>query len=333
MSNKIRVAVIGTGQRGPSHARELLGCDEAELALVCDLDEERAKNAAENFNVKYELDHREVIARDDIDALAIATHTRHHAGVMRDAAAAGKPFLVEKPYCDSIESGVEICETAEKNNVVAMVGYQSRFTAFAQEMKALASQIDLIQTNVTLQRGFFNPQYFFPEHYSGILDALSHTMDLALWWTGSLPVEVMGHERCGLFKPDKDAVEFVNITTRCKNGQIVCMTGSMAGIQMQNIYQMAGLKGNISATERNRIRYVTHRGFEEDKTPIDLKKGEWTGSGQPPTDMWTHFAQCVKEGRTDVSPGASLRDGLAQVAVSEGAYFSSREGKAITVEL
>ena len=107
----------------------------------------------------------------------------------------------------------------------------------------------------------------------------------------------------------------------------------MAGIQMQNIYQMAGLRGNISATERNRIRYVTHLGFEEDKTPIDLKKGEWTGSGQPPTDMWTHFAQCVKEGQTDVSPGASLRDGLAQVAVSEGAYFSSREGKAITVSL
>ena len=96
MSNKIRVAVIGTGQRGPSHARELLGCDEAELALVCDLDEERAKNAAENFNVKYELDHREVIARDDIDALAIATHTRHHAGVMRDAAAVGQTISGRK---------------------------------------------------------------------------------------------------------------------------------------------------------------------------------------------------------------------------------------------
>ena len=151
MSNKIRVAVIGTGQRGPSHARELLGCDEAELALVCDLDEERAKNAAENFNVKYELDHREVIARNDIDALAIATHTRHHAGVMRDAAAAGKPFLVEKPYCDSIESGVEICELAEKNNVVAMVGYQSRLHGFCpgNESPCLTDRPDTNQCNTS----------------------------------------------------------------------------------------------------------------------------------------------------------------------------------------
>ena len=333
MPTKIRVAVIGTGQRGPAHARALLGCDNAELALVCDLDEARAKQAAENFKVGYVLDHREAIARGDIDALAIATHTRHHAGVMRDAAAAGKPFLVEKPYCESIESGKEICEIAERRGVVAMVGYQSRFTAFAQEMKALAGQIDLVQTNVTLQRGFFNPQYFFPAHYSGILDALSHTMDLALWWTGASPVEVMAHERCGSFKPDEGAVEFVNIIARCEGGPIACMTGSMAGLQMQNIFQMAGLRGNISAIDRNRIRYVTHRGFNEDKTPIDLKTGEWTGSRNEGMDMWTHFAQCVREGRTDVSPGASLREGLAQVAVSEGAYRSSNEGKAIAIAL
>jgi hypothetical protein len=41
----------------------------------------------------------------------------------------------------------------------------------------------------------------------------------------------------------------------------------------------------------------------------------------------------VKSGNTDVSPGASLREGLAQVAVSEAAYISSKEGRAIAVEL
>jgi predicted dehydrogenase len=332
MADRIRVAVIGTGQRGPSHAREILGCDEAELALVCDLDEERAKKAAGDFNVAYALDHREVIERDDIDALAIATHTRHHAGVMRDAAVAGKPFLVEKPFAGSIESGKEICEIAEKNAMVAMVGYQTRFTPFAQEMKALAEQIDLVQTHVAFQRGYFNPQYFFPEHYSGIIDGISHSMDLALWWTGSLPVEVIAHEVCGLFKPDKQAVEFVNISAKCADGRIVSMVGSMAGMRMDNVCQMTGLKGNVSTADRKRIRYLTHNGFEEDKTPINLEQGEWNG-GDPVTDMWTHFARCVKSGNTDVSPGASLREGLAQVAVSEAAYISSKEGRAIAVEL
>ncbi|MCZ6635589.1 MAG: Gfo/Idh/MocA family oxidoreductase [bacterium] len=333
MADKVRVAVIGTGQRGPAHAREILKCEETELALVCDLDEERAKRASDEFGVDFALDHRAVVHRNDIDAVSIATHTRHHAGVMRDAAAAGKPFLVEKPYADSLATGREICELSEQNGVVAMVGFQSRFTPFAQQMKALAEQIDLVQTHVSLQRGFFNPQYFFPEHYSGILDALSHSMDLALWWTGASPVEVMAHEQCGLFKPDKGAVEFAHILARCEGGKIVCMTGSMAGIKMQNIFQMAGLRGNISAVDRRRIRFVKHQGFNEDKSPIDLEEGEWTGEGQQVTDMWTHFATCVREGRTDVAPGASLREGLAQVAVSEAAYQSAKEGKAVRLAL
>lgn len=333
MSDNVRVAIIGVGQRGPSHAKDIENCEFAELKLVCDMDEERVKKAAKHFEVDYTLDHNEVLASSDIDAVAIATHTRHHAGVMRDAAEAGKPFLVEKPFADSIKSGHEVCEIAEAKGLVAMVGFQSRFTAFAQEMKRIASEIDLVQTNVTLQRGFFNPQYFFPEHYSGLMDALSHTIDLALWWTGALPVEVVAHERIGLFKPEKESVEFANILARCEGDQIVNMSGSMAGVKMHNIYQIAGTRGNASIVDRGKIRYTQHGGFNEDKSPINLKEGNWEPDGNRPVDMWTHFATCVREGRSDVSPGSSLREGLAQIAISEAAYQSAREGGPVSVKL
>ena len=89
---------------------------------------------------------------------------------MRDAIQAGKPFLVEKPYADNVGFGKSVCEIAARNGVVAMVGFQFRFTPFAQRIKILAEQIDLVQANVFLQRRFFNPQYFFAEYYSGILD-------------------------------------------------------------------------------------------------------------------------------------------------------------------
>jgi len=88
------------------------------------------------------------------------------------------------------------------------------------------------------------------------------------------------------------------------------MTGSMAGLKMQNIFQLVGTKGNISALDQSRIRYLTHHGFKEDKTPINLQEGEWRDDGQAGTNMWTHFAACVRDGKTDVSPGASLREGL-----------------------
>ena len=333
MAEKIRMAVIGTGQRGPAHARDIQESEETELVLVCDIDESRAESAAEQFGVGYMTDHVELLARDDIDAVAIATHTRHHAGIMLDAAKAKKHFLVEKPYADGLASGREVCEAVEAAGLVAMVGFQLRFTPFSLEMKRIAGQIDPVQVNVSQQRGFFNPQYFFPEHYSGILDALSHTMDLALWWAGSPPVEVMAHEQCGLFKPEEGAVEFANILVRCEGGQIVCMTGSMAGLKMQNICHLAGRAGNASAVGRGPIQYAHHRGFNEDKSPIDWKEGVWEAVGEPAMDMWAHFAACIREGRTDVSPGAGLRQGLAQTAVSEAAYKSAREGVVVPLEL
>ena len=189
---------------------------------------------------------------------------------MRDAIQAGKPFLVEKSYADNVGFGKSVCEIAERNGVVAMVGFQFRFTPFAQQIKILAEQIDLVQANVSLQCGFFNPQYFLAKHYSGILDPLSHTIDLALWWTEAPPVEVMAYQQTGLFKPDKQAVEFTNILARCQGGQMICMTGSMAGLKMQNIFQLVGTKGNISALDQSHIRHLTHHGFKEDKTPINL---------------------------------------------------------------
>ena len=46
MSDEIRLAVIGTGQRGLGHAHTIQKCQETELVLVCDLDESRAQKAA-----------------------------------------------------------------------------------------------------------------------------------------------------------------------------------------------------------------------------------------------------------------------------------------------
>merc|ERR1712098_733407 len=88
-------------------------------------------------------------------------------------------------------------------------------------------------------------------------------------------------------------------------------------------------KGNISALDPSRIRYLTHHGFKEDKTPINLQEGEWHNDGQAGTDMRTHFAACVRDGKTDVSPGASLREGLVGVAGSQARKSSKNRDRKI----
>ena len=112
----------------------------------------------------------------------------------------------------------------------------------------------------------------------------------------------MACQQTGLFKPDKQAMEFTNIVARCQGGQMICMTGSMAGLKTHNIFQLVGTKGNIPALDQSHIRYLTYHGFKVDKTPINLQEGEWHNDEQAGTDIWTHFAACVGDGKTDVSP-------------------------------
>ena len=133
----LRTALIGCGQRGAAHAKAAQNCDRMELIAVCDLDEARAKAAAEQFGVPALTDHKELLAKDDLGAVLISTHTRHHAPVVLDAIAAGKHFIIEKPFTDTAASAKEVIEKAKAAGVIGTIGYQQRFMAFTEVLKAV----------------------------------------------------------------------------------------------------------------------------------------------------------------------------------------------------
>lgn len=339
MADKVRIAVVGCGQRGPGHALMIQQSDTLELVAVCDIDEERACRLGEELKVDAVFDLQGILERDDIAAVSIASHTPHHAGIALDVARAGKHFLCEKPFADSIDSGREVVTAAEEAGVVAIVGFQNRFAPISLRLKELSQQIDIVQVTVTQHRGFFNPQYFYAEHYGGIMDGLSHDMDLALWWAGMTPKRVAGHQRRGAFKPLKNTIEFVNILAECENGdetRMVNMSGSMASIGMSNVYQLVGKRGCASSTNKNHIQYAFHEGFAEDKKPINSETHQeeldWQGRDFQ-LAMWNHFGQCVLEKKTDVAPAASLREGLVQVAVSQAGAESAETGRIVELDL
>ena len=124
-----------------------------------------------------------------------------------------------------------------------MVGYQLRFTSFDEALKRESERIDLLQITFTQQRGFMNPQYFMPEHYGGIMDAVSHTFDLALWIMEYPPTSVYADVRRGTFagapRPkDDNTIDFINVIIECGSGdnrRVANISSSMAGVEMQNI--------------------------------------------------------------------------------------------------
>ena len=94
----VRIAVIGLGYWGPNLVRNLHELPDSEVAIVCDPRPE----ALERMRLRYPAIPgvtrlADVLARDDVEAVAIATPVATHYEFARAALQAGKHVFVEKP--------------------------------------------------------------------------------------------------------------------------------------------------------------------------------------------------------------------------------------------
>src|SRR6188768_704689 len=95
---RLGVAVVGAGYWGPNLIRNFKSAADWDLRAVCDLDTARAEAVlGDRSGVDVTGSLGEVLARDDIDAIAIATPAHTHQAIALEALRTGKHVLVEKP--------------------------------------------------------------------------------------------------------------------------------------------------------------------------------------------------------------------------------------------
>ena len=70
---KIRIGVIGIGLVGAFHAEAFMRNPSSDLIAICDIDLQRVKNLADNYNCNYYTDYKDLIEKEDLDAISIAT--------------------------------------------------------------------------------------------------------------------------------------------------------------------------------------------------------------------------------------------------------------------
>ena len=108
-NDKIRVAVIGFGIQGHGDLSTALQVPGVELAGVCDLYSGRLENAKELYgkNIFTTKNFHEVLDRNDVDAIIIATSDHWHARITKEALKKGKAVYCEKPMVHYITEGHE----------------------------------------------------------------------------------------------------------------------------------------------------------------------------------------------------------------------------------
>lgn len=125
-NDRIRVATIGMGIMGNADTDSALRIPGVELAAVCDLYNGRLARAKEKYgnSIITTRDYRELINRNDIDAIIIATSDNWHSRITIDALNAGKAVYCEKPVVHKISQGLEVIETQKKTGKAMQVGSQ-----------------------------------------------------------------------------------------------------------------------------------------------------------------------------------------------------------------
>src|SRR3989344_4091933 len=97
----IKVAVIGVGSMGQNHARVFFHHDKAELVAVADPNEIFLQQACKRYHAKGYADYREMLEKEEIDAVSIAVPTKFHKDVAVFALNKGKHVLLEKPIAST----------------------------------------------------------------------------------------------------------------------------------------------------------------------------------------------------------------------------------------
>jgi len=140
-NDKINLAMIGVGGRGSNHVVYMLElAQQAQIVAVCDPFEDRRTNTAKKINEFYAKQKgltsydgcvayhhfQDVLNRDDIDAVVIATPDHWHIPIALAAAQAGKHIYLEKPLGLTIQDGQKLRKLVNEKGIVFQYGTQQR---------------------------------------------------------------------------------------------------------------------------------------------------------------------------------------------------------------
>ena len=142
----VGVAVIGCGYWGVNYVRVFNELPNARVVAICDARSDRLQKIGKRFsNIALVTDLDELLARSDVDAIAICTGAATHFAITSRCLAAGKHILVEKPMATSVADAEALVAQADAQGLTLMVGHTFLYNAGIRKMKDYIQQADMGQ--------------------------------------------------------------------------------------------------------------------------------------------------------------------------------------------
>ena len=299
-ADTIRIAVVGAaGAFGMKHLDGLAQIPEAEVTVVSGTRPEPTQAVAEKYGVPTALlSYEEVLERDDVDAVILATPTGLHAAQTQAALAAGKHVQVEIPLADSLADAEATLTAAEASDLVAMVGHTRRFNPSHQWVHQRIAAGDFGIQQMDVQTYFFRRTNTNakgePRSWTDHLlwHHAAHTVDLFAYQAGRI---VQANAIQGPIHPDLGIAMDMSIQLKAESGAICTLSLSFNNDgPFGTFFRYIGDTGTYIARYDDLVD-----GREE---PIDVSHVDVSMNGIELQDR--EFIAAIREGR---EPNSSLR--------------------------
>jgi predicted dehydrogenase len=182
MTDTLRIAVIGVGHQGRNHVRFLTNLQKTRLSLLIDRDPEKVKEAEQEFQTNVSTEYRSQLS--SFDAAVIAVPTVDHYQIASELMKAGKHVLIEKPVSSTVEEAEQLHDLAQKEGVVAHVGFPERFNPAVKNAEKFLTHPLFVESH---RLGLFSPRSL---DVDVVMDLMIHDLDLLYQFLREEPSQI-----------------------------------------------------------------------------------------------------------------------------------------------
>ncbi len=208
----VKVAVVGLGKMGLSHQSIINMHPDVELVAVCDSSRLILDMLEKYSGVRTYTNFNELLKSESLDAVIIATPSKLHGPMVREALQHGLHVFCEKPFCLDPQEGMALAEIAKRKGVANQVGYHNRFVGAFQEMHRLlqtgaVGKVTHVKAEaygpVVLKRSGSSWRNRRSEGGGCLYDYAAHPINLMNWFFG-MPESVGGTVMNSIFSQQSE---------------------------------------------------------------------------------------------------------------------------------
>jgi myo-inositol 2-dehydrogenase/D-chiro-inositol 1-dehydrogenase len=336
----VKFGLIGFGAWGSCHANAISVTEGAELAAIAVRSEESQAKAREAYpEAEIFGNYRDLLARDDLDAVDIVLPSYLHHEVAQATLQAGKHLLLEKPMTLNVADCRELVESAKSGNLKLAVGHELRLSSLWARAKALIDEGLIGDPQYVLVELSRRPYRLGAEGWrfdidrvgNWILEEPIHFFDLARWYLSSAGEPETVYAKANSRQPDHPELQdnFSAIVS-WPSGEYAVVTQTLSAFEHHQTAKITGTKGALWASwsgAMDRTRHPTFflKAFDGD----EVREIEIERSAGELFELEDQVAMLVEAIRNDGPIACRGDDGLWSVAMCLAAQQSVDEKRPV----